>query len=99
MTLFRWTEVQLPLLKQGAPTENLPPKPPTEASRRKPAIPARFRCERPSQACNCATPSLRLFGGGWRGLLDFVHVDHFAHERGFGGEFAAYRSAAVNFAE
>src|ERR1700726_4419622 len=23
MTLFRWTEVQLPLLKQGAPTENL----------------------------------------------------------------------------
>ena len=42
---------------------------------------------------------MRLLGGSGRGLLVLVEVNHFAHERGFGGEFAAHRCFSLQFAE
>jgi hypothetical protein len=44
-TLFRWTEVQLPLLKQGAPIKL--------GAERSPAL-FRFSCNTPIRPCECA---------------------------------------------
>src|ERR1700690_974829 len=43
--------------------------------------------------------SLRLLDGSCGGRLHFVEVNHLAHERGFGSEFAGNGSAAMKFAE